>query len=360
MKKLLLALILLSTTACEMGFQTMESSQHAVVFNALPRFLGGGLRERLVEPGEMEFIWPWQQLYRFDTGVQSIAWGDAGRVENKATEDLVESRALDGNEVGLAITIQYRIDPKKLQHIVQRVAEDNSNVHRLVAAVARADIRTHMNTLNTSDFFRPKKRQAAVEDVKTALNHRLSPEGIIIDAVIYNDHRFERRLADGTYDRAYQEQIDKTQAVNQQTEQEVKKIATVVAQKKQEFNEEQARVNRLIEAAEGYKRQATLKGDAYLESKKNEAEQVRVVGMSHAEGLKQQIEAMSGAGGEAILRLALYEALMKATPQFVLVDDKQGGNGLDISRVDANELIKQIGGFAVSKEALEKKPEVEK
>ncbi len=323
-RRILLSFFVLTLSACQSGFQTMESSEHAIVFNALPRFVGGGIREKTLEPGEMEFIFPWQSLYRIDTSVQSISWGDVGRGDNKAVEDLVETRALDGNEVGLSIIVQYKINPKMLEHVVTKIGPSNDHVRRLVAAIARADIRTHMNMLRTRDFFSPNERQAAVVRVEEALKSRLEPEGIIISSVIYNDHRFERRLADGTFDRSYQEQIDKTQALNQETQQEKKKVAAVVERKKQEFNEEQARVNRVLEDVEGYKRQASLRGDAYFKAKENKAEQITAVGMAEVEGLKKQIAALSGPGGKALLRLTLVQALIANNPKFVLVNSAQG------------------------------------
>lgn len=352
--RIMLPAALLMLSGCNFGFQTMGASEYAVVFSALPRFIGGGLRSKLLQPGEMEFLMPWETLYRMDTSVQSISWGAVGSGDKKDEEDYVETRALDGNEVGLSVTVQYHIIPDKLHHIIQKVGQNLDDIRQLVEATARADIRTHMNVLNTRDFFNPTDRQAAVDHVRMALNQRLEPEGVDIDKVIYNDHRFERRLPDGSYDRSYQEQIDKTQAINQQTKQEEKKIKTVVERKRQEFNEAQARVNRIIEEVEGYKRQATLRGDAYLEAQKNQAEEILAVGRAEVEGLRKQVAALQGPGGKALLKLSLVEALVKQNPRFVLLNsgaDGRGGNGLDVTRVDANELIRQAGIALAAQEA---------
>lgn len=336
-------------SACNAGFQKMQSSEYSVVFSKLPRFLGGGMRDKTLNPGEMEFVFPWEELYRFDTSVQSLSWGAAGTGNDHLVEDYVETRALDGNEVGLAITVHYHVNPARLHHVVQYVGVDNNAIKRLVAAIARADIRTHMNILRTRDFFNPEKFQSVVDRVKIALNTRLEREGIVIDSVIYNDHRFERRLPDGTYDRSYQEQIDRTQAINQETEQEYKKVATVVEGKRQVLNETQAVVNRKIAEVEGFKRQAILRGDAYLKAKTNEAERVRSVGLAEVEGLKKEIAALSGPGGEALLRLSVVKELLKTNPHFVLVDSTSGESskdvGLNFNRIDTNDLLLQSGFF---------------
>jgi len=331
-------------TGCDSGFQTMGESEYGVVFVEMPRFLGGGLKETVLIPGEGEFVWPWESVYRVDTSFHRLAWGGIGEGDNVKVEDYVETRAQDGNEVGLAFTIQYHIDPKKVRHVIQNVALEGAGVRMLVESVARADIRTHMNRLNTREFFNPVARQGAVEQVKKALNVRLNPEGVIVDAVIYNDHRFERRRLDGTIDRVYQEQIDKTQALNQIREQEIKKIDVVKARKQQELSQEQAKVNRLVEEAKGFKHQSISRGDAYFQAKTNKAEQVLSVGLAEVEGLKKQIEALSGPGGEALLRLSLVKELLRNSPNFVVINSSQGGQlGVDINQIDTNELLRQIG-----------------
>ena len=360
-------------TGCDSGFQKMESSEYGVVFTSLPRFLGGGVREKVLEPGEMEFFFPWDVLYRVDTSVKSISWGARGEesqdsdtlskehrnsetspntTAKESPEDYVETRTLDGNEVGLAITVQYHLNPEKVRDIVQTVGVEEAKIRELVRTVARADIRTRMNTLKTSGFFSPDKRQAAVEQVKTSIAARLEPEGIIIDDVIYNDHRFERRLADGTFDRSYQEQIDRTQELDQRRQQEEKKIKAIVAQKDAELNAAQQNVNREIQEAEGFERQSQLRGDSYYKASVNKAEQILAVGNAEVEGLSKQIEALSGPGGEALLRLTLVQELLKRNPKFVLVNGAQNGQtGIDINRLDTNDLIREIGIAAAAEES---------
>lgn len=341
---------LLGATGCDGGFQKVDPGYYGVVFADLPTFLGGGLSERVLEPGEMEFVFPWQTLYRIRTTRQTIGWGGVGQGDNTDREDYVETRTLDGNEVGLAISVDYRINPERIHHIIQKVGTRDEAIRQLMSAVARADIRTQMNSLRTGDFFDPVKRQEAVERVKTALNSRLEREGIIVEAVIYLDHRFERRLPNGGIDRRYQEQIDETQRFNQETLQEQKKIETVKEAKNREFNEVKATVNRVKETAEGEKRQAVLRGDAALNTQRNAAEQITAVGMAEVEGLRKQIEALSGPGGKALLRLQVVRELIAGGAKFVVVNSSGAKGGVELNRMDTNELLRQAGVFAVNQE----------
>jgi len=341
---MLMLLPLLGLSACDIGLQTLESSEYGVVFSALPPALGGGVKEKTAVPGETEFIMPWETFYRIDTSIRSIAWGNS-QSQNVQEQEYVETRALDGNEVGLAMTVRYRVKPEYVSYIIQNVGATNKEIDDLVRVASRADIRTFMNELRTLNFFDATLRDQAISSLRDALNRRLSREGIEIDEVIYVDHRFEK---------AYQTLIDQTQAKREEMQQEKKKIATVIEQKKQEFNEAQARVNRTVAEADGYKRQAELRGDAYLQAKKNESEQILATGMAEVEGMMKKVEALSGPGGEAILRLELVREIIKRNPKFVVINsaDSEGGVNLGVNRLDTNQLLDQTGFMTGIAEAV--------
>ncbi|HMO17367.1 MAG TPA: SPFH domain-containing protein [Oligoflexia bacterium] len=343
--------LLLILCSCDNGFQKLEAGEYGVKFAKLPTWAGGGVQSKIIQPGEKEFIMPWEDLYRVDTTIQSISWGARGRGNRPAVEDSVQTRTVDGNEVLLAITVQYHVDPKKVMHIIQNVAGEKGlskdRIRILVSSIARADVRTHMNVLSTRDFFSQEARQQALDRLRKAMNARLNPEGIIIDSVIYNDHRFERVRSDGSVDDSYQQKIDQTQATNQETEQEIKRINVVVEEKKILFNEEQARVNRELEEAKGRKERAVLRGDSYFEARKIESERIEVVGMQEVEGLKKRIDALSGPGGKALLKMEIAEALVNSNAQFVLVNESGGKNAnennIGVQKTDTNELLRQVG-----------------
>lgn len=335
-------------SACDGGFQTLEAGEYGVKFAKLPPVIGGGIQKKVIEPGEKTFVMPWEDLYRIDTTIETISWGARGRGDKSLIEETVQTRTVDGNEVLLAITVQYHINPEKVKHIIQYVAGEKDDISEkirtLVSSVARADIRTHMNVLSTREFFSQELRQNALDRLRDAMNARLSEEGIIIDSVIYNDHRFERVLSDGTVDDSYQQKIDQTQATNQETEQEIKRVSVVVEEKKITFNEEQARVNREIEEAKGRKDQAVLRGDSYLTARSLEAERVRAVGKEEIEGLSKRIEALQGPGGEALLKMEIAQEIIKANPKFFIVNQGGSADGsLGVQKTDTNELLRQIG-----------------
>lgn len=350
--KSVFAASLLFATGCDSGFQAMESTEHGVVFSALPPFLGGGVRNKILPPSAKEFILPWETLYRLDTGIQSVSWGAVGRGDSKEIEDFVQTRALDGNEVNLSMTVRFRIIPEKLPYIIQYVGKDNERVAKIVSTIAKADVRTHMNTLRTEDFFNRSKLQIAVERVREALNARLRPEGIEVESVLYDSHLFARRLADGTLDTSYQDQINATERKKQETLQELARNATVEEEMKQKYAAAEGEFNQLKERADGELRQAKERGDAKFEALAKDAERVFHVGMAEVEGMKKSIEAMSGPGGAALLRLEVVKALIASNPKFVVLNSQGGANGVDLNKLDTNDLIRQLGIFAATAEGM--------
>lgn len=338
--------VLVSFLLVAAGCQTVEEPYYAVKFSSLPAALGGGVGEDIIPMGSREILFPWETLYKLNARTQSITWGDVGEGNQRETEDFVETRALDGNEVRLAVTIQYRIDPAAIPHIIQRVGHTDDRIRLLVAAISRSDIRTHLNILNTREFIKVSERSKAFDRVLEALNFRLNPEGIIVDSVIYNDHKFERTLRDGSIDRTYQEQIEQTQTLEQAVEQEEKRIKAVIQEKRQQFEQTQAKVNRAIEDAKGKKRAAEIEGDAYLQVQTNEAKRILAKGNAEVEGLQKQIAALAGEGGRALLRLRLFEELIKNNPKFVVVNSEGNSGGqVNLNQLDTNELINQAGVF---------------
>ena len=339
-----LIVCLLSLNSCDTGYQTLEPGEYGIEFVKLPLFLGGGVRANPIEPGKAVLVLPWEDLYRIDTTSQTITWAGVGEGSEQQIDDTLQTRTIDGNEVLLSLTVVYHIMPNKVGHIIQYVAGDRESimprVKELVSTVARSDIRAHLNTLAPWDFYSVEKTAEALERTKIAMNARLNPEGIEIDSVSYKGHKFERITPEGNIDDSYQQRIDETQVTDRAVEQEKERIATVVEQKKIEYNEMLAKVNRQKEEALGRKEQAQLRGDSYLKAKELEAERIKAVGTEEIIALKKRIEALNGPGGEAILKMEIADALIKANPKFVVINNN---NGIGVQKLDTNSVMQQLG-----------------
>ena len=137
------------------------------------------------------------------------------------------------------------------------------------------------------EFLAKEPRYKAVDKVRQAMAEKLEPLGIEVRRVNLDDFQFERLLTDGNIDSSYQETLKEIQRVREETQREHSRINTVKAKKSQEFNDEQARVNRLVAEADGYKQQAAYRGDAFREAKTNQAKAVLAKGQAEVKESKK-------------------------------------------------------------------------
>jgi regulator of protease activity HflC (stomatin/prohibitin superfamily) len=354
---LCLALVCLSFSACDLGWRTLGAAEYGVKFRILPTFLGGGLSGTIHRPGQMILVMPWESLYRFDTKIRTLEWGAKGPSSERLGEDFVMTRALDGNEVSLAVKIEYRLNtkPSELLHLIQNVGTSDAEVEQIVIASARADIRTQMNKLKTSEFFNNESKYRGEAEVRAALQKRLGRFGIEIISVNLKEHRFERVLPDGQVDRSYQERINEVQKKEQDTQREELRVATVTADKQREFNDAKAKYNRHLAEAEGVKKQAVLRADGYYKTKANEAEGILARGKAEAEGLKEQIAALAGSGGQEILKIEIAQELKKSEAKFFALESQGSSGDLRLNKLDSNELLRQLGLIEGMKDSAPKR-----
>ena len=69
-------------------------------------------------------------------------------------------------------------DPERLIELVQSVGTTDDDIQRIVTAVARSDVRTYMNELETGKFFDNNVKYAGAAKVQEAMSKRLAPYGI--------------------------------------------------------------------------------------------------------------------------------------------------------------------------------------
>jgi hypothetical protein len=199
-----------------------------------------------------------------------------------------------------------------------------------------------MNKLRTAEFRDDKKRNDTVDAALSATRAKLSPWGIDVEGINLKQYRFVRLLRDGNEDTSYQDRLRDIQEKEQDIEGERTRIETVRAKKHAEYSQAQSIYNARIAEANGYKEQSTYQGDAYYASKSNEAKAIQAEGTAEIEGLRQQIAALAGKGGRAMVRLEVAKQLSKGDPKFVAINPGQGG-AIDLSKTDMNQLIQQLG-----------------
>jgi len=349
---------MVSLVGCDAGIQNMGATEYGVVFRKIPRFLGGGVSgpTSVAAPLETVIVMPWSEIYRFDTAPQYLSWGkgmgDGGTLYFHVQDEDMHTRVKDGNQADLKVTARYRLkpDPASLVKLAQEVSTTSEGVREFVIAAIQSDIRTFMNRLRTPEFRNDKKRNEAADAALASVQQRLGSIGVEVESLIVPAYRFVRQLPNDTEDTSYQDRLRDIQAMEQDIEGERSRVETVRAKKKKELLEAQSVYNSQIAEAEGYKSQAVYQGDAYFASRANEAKAILAEGQSEVDGLKQQVAALSGKGGRAMLRLEVARQLAKGSPRFIAL----GGNsnpasgpgaaaGLSLSKTDLNQLLEQLG-----------------
>ena len=341
-RTLLLLILALAFSGCHQ----MDPTEYGVRFRKLPPLLGGGVSKSVIRPGEIAITFPWDSIYAFDTKPKDVSWGAPDRNSTEIVPvDFVYTRAKDGNEVALAFTVRYRIspDPESLVKLVETTATSDEDVRVIVIALGRSDIRRFMNELHTSEFLDTTSRYAAVDKIKESMKKQLDPFGIEVVQVNLDDYRFERKLKDDTVDSSYQARLTEIQQLTEDTERERSRSETVKAQKEREKKGVEAFKAQLEAEAIGYKNQSKLRGDAYYDSKANEAKAILARGKAEAEGMIEKMNALSGAGGEALLKLEIAKTLKESNSSFVVMGERSGANAVDVQKIDTNQLIQQLG-----------------
>jgi hypothetical protein len=347
---LLASVVAFVLTGCDTGLQHMGATEYGVKFRKLPPIVGGGVggASSVASPLETIVVFPWESVYRFDTSPQYLSWGrgmaDGGVAGQLVQDEDVHTRARDGNEAALKLTVRYRINPspQSLVKLVQEVATSDEDVRRLVISVVRSEIRTQMNTLRTAEYRDDKKRNDTVDNALRATQQKLSPWGIEVEAINLKQYRFVRLLSNSSEDTSYQDRLRDIQEKEQDIEGERTRIETVRAKKHTEYSQAESTYNARVAEARGYKEQSTYQGDSYYAAKSNEAKAITAEGNAEVEGLKQQIAALSGKGGRAMVRLEVAKQLAKGEPKFVTINPGHSG-GLELSKTDMNQLLQQLG-----------------
>ena len=166
------------------------------------------------------------------------------------------------------------------------------------------------------------------------------PEGVIIERVLLGEHHFTKKYEEVIHDKKLAEQnAERMVSEGKAAEQEsLRNLATARGQ-----------VEQKIAAARGQLDKVKLGADAELFRAKTAAEALRTEKAAHAQGVMKQNQALSGAGGRAMVKLKIAEAL--EGKQIIFLPG--GGKGGGLQTVNLNDLISR---YAVSQTQRRRAP----
>jgi regulator of protease activity HflC (stomatin/prohibitin superfamily) len=286
-----------------------------------------GVQNELYAPGSTNFFAPFiRDFYTFDTKVQNLEMVAAARGDRPERDDL-RFKTTDGNDISMDVTVAWTIDPKKAPYLLENVGTSTAEVkERLVRPMARTLVRDVLNELDSEAVYNSDKRFEKAERARQVLTAALQPYGVVISQVILHEHRFAPEYERVIHDRKLAEQ--RAQQLRSEAE---------AAQQEQLRNLETARgkVAADIAAATGALEQAKLGADAELYQQQQNSDAIVAERSAHAKAIAKRNEALRGAGGRAMVKLRVAEALEGKS--IVLVPG--GANGVGVNKLDVNKLV---------------------
>lgn len=291
-----------------------------------------GVEQKFYAPGSTYFFLPViNDWHTFDTKLQTMEMTyDPRRGDLRSRDDLL-FKTIDGNDISLDVIIQYRIDPQKAPYILQNVAQDDFLLRqKVVRAVARSVPRDIFGELKTEDFYISQQRQDKAEKVRSRLNEILGPYGVIVERVSTKDYRFNP---------AYQQAIEDRKVAEQQAEKNKSQAKAAEEEYRRKVADAQGQVNKSVAEADGEYAKSQLQADAYFQQQEQIAQAIEAEGKADADGIRAMNRALTGSGGETLVKLRIAEALQGK--KIMLLPVSEGG--INLKTTDINDLLKVYG-----------------
>ena len=311
-----------STGETEVGVRTKKLS-----------LLGNmGVEEKVYEPGSTYFFLPFINDWNtFDTKLQNLEFTlDVNRGDRSSKDDLL-FKTIDGNDISLDMIIAYRIDPNKAHIILQNVARNDRELReKIVRTIARSKPRDIFGELKTEEFYVAGKRDAQALKAKKILQEMFDPMGIIVEKVLTKDYRFNSN---------YQQAIEDKKVADQRVEKNKSAQHAIAEEYLRKLEDAKGDVNEMIADVDGEFQKAKIEVDAYFEKQKLIAEAIKSEGIAEAKGITEMNNAMASAGGEALVKLRIAEAIQGK--KIILLPVSEGGMNLKTTNI--NDLIQTMG-----------------
>ncbi len=317
-----------STDNTEVGVRTVKFS-----------LLGKkGVEEKYYAPGSTYFFFPFiNDWHTFDTKLQNLEMTYRSDTGDRRTRDDLLFKTIDGNDISLDVIIAYKIDPMKAPHILQNIAVDDDTLRSMIVrTVTRSKPRDIFGELTTEEFYVASKREEQAQRAKEVLQEILNPMGVIVERVLTKDYRFNPK---------YQKAIEDKKVADQRVEKNKSAQHAALEEYKRKLEEARGEVNKMIALVDGEYMKAKIESDAYYNKQELLSRAIKAEGIAEAKGIQEMNRAMESAGGEALVKLRIAEALQGK--RIVLLPVSEGGMNLKTTNI--NELINTMGIKALAR-----------
>jgi regulator of protease activity HflC (stomatin/prohibitin superfamily) len=245
-----------------------------------------GVRPATLNPG-VHLITPLiDSVVLYDTREQIFSTAASA---SKATAEVLNVQAREGLNIGLAVSVRYRLDPSRLAAIHQNLPQPVGE--QVVGPVVSSIYRQLSPNYLTREIFALKREELRFQ-AADAIKSRLASDGIVVREVLLRDIQLPAEYAQGLEGLLLKEQENERLGTEQDIKQKQVRIAELEAdaQKARDVKraEAQAQVRVLQAKAESDSMQYTLPlKQKQIEQSKLEAEARKEATLQNAEAAAQ-------------------------------------------------------------------------
>jgi regulator of protease activity HflC (stomatin/prohibitin superfamily) len=322
-------LVLLLTAGCT--FHSTDSTEVGVLTRKIGLFGKTGVQQETYPPGAMytfpAFITDW---HVYNVALQNLEMVQARDRGDRSGRDDIQFKTHDGNDIEVDVTVAWRIDTARTPWILEHVGGSTAEVkENLVRPACRSIVRDVLNTMTSEEFYVSDKRFQKAEEARDKLAKVFTPEGVIVERVILGEHHFHPEYEKVIHDKKLAEQtaermVSEGHAAQQEALRNLETAKGQVAQK--------------IATARGALDQVKLHADADYFRAQREAEAILAEKKAKAKGVEKTNQAMSGAGGRTLVKLAVADALKGKQIVFL----PGGAKGSALQTMNINELLSKF------------------
>lgn len=286
--------------------------------------------------GTYFFFRPLSDWYVFDVGLQNLEMLREPNEGDRGGDDSLRFKTVDGNDISVNVTIAWSLDASRVPYILQFLGDSTREVEqKLVRPVSRTVVRDTLNQLTSEDFYVAQRRFQMSEEAKRRLNLILTSEGVIIENVLLGEHKFNQ---------TYEQIIRDKKVAEQETSRLTSETEAAREEMKRDLERARGAVSQTLEKARGEAERKKLEADAIYFERERQAQAIVAEKAATAEGLTERAKALAGAGGKAMVKLEVAEALLGKKILFV-----PAGSGVDMRTTDMNSLLELYGAKSLAK-----------
>jgi regulator of protease activity HflC (stomatin/prohibitin superfamily) len=230
-----------------------------------------------------------EQLQTFDLRDRLFTTGaveDGAKVNATSRPDSLDVQSKEGLSMGLAITVRYRLDPRRLDYIQSRLPQPVES--EIVPPVVASAWRELAPNYTVREIF-SSKREEVRKRAAAVITKKLSADGVIVEEVMLRNIQLPPEYAKGLEDLLLKEQQDDRLTVQTDIQQKEVRIAELEAE---------AEAARKVKQAEGDAKARVMeaKGEAdamqfTLPLKEKQIEQSRLEAQARKEATIKNAEA---------------------------------------------------------------------